>query len=155
MFGGTMALLLPQILPDSVALVKEFGEQIARSFVNETTRPWFFMASMLGNALFYLPVIMLPIPAWREVIIRFVTDDDKQFNKSDLRDGGINIIAFYLFTWCIHIATYDLMYQENHIEHIWTLGGFGLTLWGVKEITKPKQSHERSERSETEGGSDR
>lgn len=150
-----LAMIMSQILPDSVALVKEFGEQIARSFVTETTRPWFFFASMLGNALFYLPVIMLPSTTWRDIMIRFISDDDKQLNKSDLRDGGINIIAFYLFTWCIHIVTYDLMYQENHIEHIWTIGGFGLTLWGVKEFTKPKQQNERSERSETEGGTER
>ena len=152
---GEMLDMMPQILPDSLTAMKELGQQMARSFVAETTRPWFFFAAMIGNALFYLPVIMLPSPSWRDIMVRFVTDDDKQFNKSDLRDGGINIVAFYLFAWCIHTLTYDLMYHEDHIEHILALGGFGLTLWGVKEITKPKHTHERSERSETEGGTER
>ena len=148
-------MVLAQILPDSLTSIEELGQQMARSFVAETTRPWFFLAAMLGNSLFYLPVIMLLTSAWRDVMIRFVTDDDGQLNKSDLRDGGINIIAFYLFSWCVHIATYDLMYREDHIEHIIALGGFGLTLWGVKEMTKLKSHEQRSERSENEGGTNR
>ncbi len=100
----------------------------------DASKPLFFLVLLLTNGIWYLPLIMLVAPGWRRIMDKFLHGDDNKYEKSDRKDAGIDIVAFYLFAFAVHITSYDMIYKEDHFQYVLSFIGTSLTLWGFKEL---------------------
>ena len=112
--------MLLQIQIDSTQqeLIKQI---VASASMAEAFKPLFAVALFFGNGLLYLPECLLPIKKWREMLLRFISDDDGQLNKADMKDASINWASVCLCRFGLHVVTYDLLFQAEHNEAIYTL----------------------------------
>jgi hypothetical protein len=125
---------------DSLKAIQEISEQVVQHFVSEATKPAFFVSVMIGNSVLYTPFVMLFNSQWRTHLYRFITNDDQHNGKEDLRDANLNLVAYLLFVWGIHVTTHDMLYDANHYEYVALFFGTGLVLLGLKEGFKSRQS---------------
>lgn len=126
---------------NAVDSLQHLINQTVSNRLMDASKPTFFLLVFAANALWYLPIVMLVSPQWRRIMDRFLHGDDSKYEKDDRKDAAIDIVAFYLFAFAVHLASYDLIYKERHVEYVAIFVGTGLTMWGFKGIIAKKNNN--------------
>lgn len=122
--------MIDRITQDSVA-VQQAAQVIHKLTIEMYITPLFTLALFIGNAVLWLPEAMLPYKPWRTILLKFYSDDDGLFNKTDLKDGAVVTLAYWFGKFAIHFGTYDVLTGKDNGELIYQLLGAAALFLGI------------------------